>query len=167
MVDSMTDDDDLATPDHEFDRLIGVFADGVVGAISGLVGMTLLTGSLFVAERLGGFDSESMSSLAELANLDVFGPPVVIGFAIFWAHGLVTWPLLFASFKQYLPGSAPVGGVLFGLVLWTGFLPGFYAGYQGTALALFVGFSLIGHVAYGLSLGLVFSYLTDRPDSIV
>lgn len=169
MDDSLPEEEPVGLPDHDFDRLVGVFADGVVGAISGFVGMTLLTGALLVAERLGGFDSESFALLAELANLDTLGPPVVIGYLIFFLHGTVTFPLLFASLKQYLPGYGvdPIRGLVFGTALWTGFVPAFYTGYGGAALAVFLGVSLAGHWAYGASLGLVFQYLTDRPDAIV
>lgn len=168
MVDTTAEgEEDLTVSENEFDRLFGVLADGVVGVISGLVGMSVITGSLFVAEQLGGFDSESMAALAELAHLDQFGSPVFIGFLIFWGHGLVTWPLLFAAFKEFIPGSAPVGGVIYGLIIWTGFVPGFYAGYAGLDLAVFLLFSFVGHVGYGLSLGMVFHYLTNRPDTIV
>jgi len=169
MDEPLPEEEPAALPDHDFDNLLGVFADGVVGAISGFVGMALLTGTLLVAERLGGFDGSSFALLAELARLDAVGPPVLVGYVIFLGHGVVTFPLLFASLKHYLPGhgSDPQRGLVFGTALWTGFVPAFYTDYTGTALAAFLALSLVGHWAYGASMGLVFDYLTDRPDAIV
>lgn len=155
-------------PEHDFDRLVGILLDGIVGAISGLVGMSLLVGALFVAESLGGFDRASFASLAELAGLGAVGPPVLLGFLVFLAHGLVTWPLLFASVKQYLPGGIdPVRGVVLGTALWTGFVAAFYQSYLGSGFYVFLVFSLLGHWGYGFGVGVTFHYLTTRPDSLV
>jgi hypothetical protein len=152
----------------DFDHLVGILTDGVVGAISGLVGVALLTGALFLAGEANAFDGSSFATVGGLIGLDAFGPPVLVGFLLFAAHGMVTWPLLFAATGQYLPGDrASVRGMVFGAVLWFGFVPAFYSGQTGMALVVFLALSFVGHLAYGFSLGAVFTYLAKRPPQIV
>lgn len=163
-------DDSVTTSSSldDFDHLVGIITDGIVGAISGFVGVALLTGALFLAEQVGGFERASFATVGELIGLEALGPPVLVGYLVFMAHGMVTWPLLFASVKQYLPGDVDgISGMVFGTVLWTGFVPAFYEGYTGTPLVAFLALSLAGHWAYGFALGTVFDYLTDRPSQMV
>lgn len=153
---------------EEFDRLVGIVADGVVGAAGGLVGVAAMTVVLIAAESLGAFSRESFASIAVLAGLEGVGPPVAVGYLIFLLGGMAPWPLLFAALKEYLPGARdPAKGVVFGTVLWTGFAPAFYEGYAGAGLALYLVLTLVAHWAYGFGLGAVFDYLATRPDSLV
>jgi len=160
------DFEDATLEDH--DRLFGVLADGVVGAAGGLAGTALMTGVLFVASQVGAFEFSTFASLVEPIGLGGVSQPVTIGYLVFLFNGMVPWPLLFAALMRYLPGRRlPVSGMVFGTALWTGFVLGFYEGFAGTTLWLYLGFTLVAHWAYGFGLGLVFENLSDRPSSLV
>ncbi|EJN58783.1 DUF6789 family protein [Halogranum rubrum] len=160
--------DEMEIEDDEFDRLLGIVGDGVVGAAGGLVGTAMMTGVLLVAESVGVFSRESFAALGGLAGLEALGPTLVVGYLVFLFNGMVPFPLLFASVMEYLPGERPpVSGMVFGAILWTGFVLVFYEGFSGLGLALYVVLTLLAHLAYGLGLGLVFEYLSTRPDSLV
>jgi hypothetical protein len=162
------DDPTLTEEETEYDRVVGIVADGVVGAAGGLVGVAMMTVVLVIAEQFGAFSRQSFADLAELVGLGGYVPEVTFGFLIFLAGGMVPWPLLFASLREYLPGESwPVNGLFFGTALWTGFVGAFYPGVTGFALALYLAFSLVAHWVYGVSLGLVFSYLSERPETLV
>lgn len=155
-------------PEEDADRLAGIIRDGVVGLVSGLVGMALMTVVLMVGRTWGAFSWEAFVPLARLFGLDVAYPAVAVGYAIFTFQGLVTWPLLFAALKGYLPWRTdPAKGVIFGTVLWTGFAPGFLREADPASLAVYLGFTLVAHWAYGFGMGVVFEYLTTRPESLV
>lgn len=168
-VDDPVDDpvDELGESE-EFDSLIGIVGDGIVGAAGGLVGTALLTVVLLIAESLGVFEREAFALLTELVGIEQYVPPILAGYLIFLGGGMVPWPLLYASLKEYLPGRRdPVSGVFFGFAIWTGFVLGFYTGQSGLVLAGYAVLTLLAHVAYGVGLGLVFEYFATRPDSIV
>lgn len=169
MVDAPPGVDDVTADDEdEFDNLLGIVGDGVVGAAGGIVGTALLTVVLLVAESLGFFSRESFALLTEMVGLSEYVPPVLFGYLIFLLGGTVPWPLLFASLKEYLPGgSDPAKGGFFGAAVWTGFVLAFHSGESGLALVGYVVLTLLAHVVYGVGLGLVFRYLATRPDSIV
>ena len=138
------DDPAVASEETDVDRLFSSIADGVVGAASGLVGVALMM------VVLGGYV-----------------PEVTAGFLIFLAGGMVPWPLLFASLREYLPGESwPINGIFFGTALWTGFVGAFYSGVSGLALVLCLGLSLVAHWVSGASLGFVFSYLAERREAL-
>lgn len=150
------------------DELVAIIRDGIVGAFGGLVGTALMTVVLLVGNVLGGFDLSSFAVLAELTNLDAIVPAVPAGYFIFLGGGMTTWPLLFASVEQYLPGKTiRQRGVPFGTVLWTGFVIAFYGGYTGMALYVYIAVTLLAHWAYGFGLGSVFDYLGNRPETLV
>lgn len=160
--------DDATEDGEEFDTLIGIVGDGVVGAAGGLAGTAALTVGLLIAESFGAFSRDSFALLTEMVGLEEYVPPILFGYLLFLAGGMIPWPLLFASLKEYLPGrSDPVKGAFFGAAIWTGFVLAFYTGQTGTALALYVVLTFMAHVFYGLSLGAVFNYFMTRPDSIV
>lgn len=170
MVDTGTDVDDpaLTEEETEFDRLVGIIADGVIGAAGGLVGTAMMTVVLVVAEQFGAFSRESFGALTQLIGLGGYVPEITFGYVLFLAGGMVPWPLLFASLTAYLPGeSRAVSGIFFGTALWTGFVMAFWAGFTGFSLVLYLVLTLVAHWVYGLSLGLVFDYLSERPDTLV
>jgi hypothetical protein len=171
MVDTPNGVDDPVeelSDDNEFDSLAGIIGDGVVGAAGGLVGTALMTVVLLIAESLGVFEREAFVLLTELVGLESVVPPILFGYLVFLGGGMVPWPLLYASLKEYLPGRRdPVSGVFFGFAIWTGSVLGFYTGQSGLVLAGYAVLTLLAHVAYGVGLGLVFEYFATRPDSIV
>nr|WP_233737844.1 DUF6789 family protein [Halocatena pleomorpha] len=150
------------------EELAAIIRDGVVGAAGGLVGTALMTVVLLVGNALGGFDLSSFAALAELTRLNTIAPAIPAGYFIFLGGGMTTWPLLFASVEQYLPGKTiRQRGVPFGTVLWTGFVIAFYTGQTGAALYVYLITTLVAHWVYGFGLGSVFDYLSNRPDTLV
>ncbi|WP_331236448.1 DUF6789 family protein [Natronorarus salvus] len=166
-LERLTEEEKIAEIE-EFDSLFGIVADGVVGAAGGLVGVAAMTVGLLIAESVGAFSRESFGQLALMIGLDGLASPVALGYGAFVLGGMVPWPLLFASMKEYLPGGRdPVKGIVFGTILWTGFVLAFYDGFTGMTLVAYVVLTLMAHWAYGFSLGAVFEYLSTRPDSLV
>lgn len=160
--------DEVAEPD--FDHLSGVITDGFIGAIGGLVGTAVMTVILVVGASLGAFEIEQFASFASLFGADFLLPnnPTAIGYGAFLIGGMVFWPLMLASLGAYLPGDKyATKGLSFGFVLWTGFAPAFYTGFGGIALVLYLLITLIGHFAYGFTLGAVFDYFSTRPTTLV
>jgi hypothetical protein len=159
---------DGAEPD--FDNLWGIVTDGLIGAVGGLVGTGALTVGLLIARSLGAFQVESFGTLTELTGFNALLPlsPTAIGYLLFLLTGMVLWPLLFASIGSYLPGEKyATKGIPFGFVLWTGFAPAFYEGYDGLTLLLYLVLTLGAHFSYGFTLGAVFDYLGNRPETLV
>jgi hypothetical protein len=161
---------EVAQPD--FDHFVGILTDGLIGALGGLVGTAAMSIVLFVAASLGGFDMASFGILADLTGLDAIFPAnaVAVGFLVFLGGGMVTWPLLFAATAAYLPGERfATKGLPYGFVLWTGFVLAFSQGVGRGALTLvlYALLTLVSHLAYGFSLGAVFDYLSDRPETLV
>ncbi|AQL43061.1 hypothetical protein BV210_10200 [Halorientalis sp. IM1011] len=161
---------EVAQPD--FDHLTGILTDGLIGALGGLVGTAAMSIGLFVASSLDAFDMASFGILADLTGLDVLFPTnaVALGFLVFLGGGMVTWPLLFAATAAYLPGKTfAIKGLPYGFVLWTGFVLAFSQGIAGgtVTLALYAVLTLVSHLAYGFTLGAVFDYFSDRPETLV
>jgi hypothetical protein len=172
-VDDANMDTTLANESAEpnMEVLAGILADGLVGALGGFVGTSLMTVVFLVGASLGGFEMSSFGTTAELIGLDaILGPEMVLaaGYLIFLGGGMTTWPLLFASIGRYLPGDRyATAGLTYGFVLWTGFVLAFNVGYSGVSLALYVLVTLVAHLVYGFSMGSVFDYLADRPQTLV
>ncbi|MFC6975155.1 DUF6789 family protein [Halomicroarcula sp. GCM10025709] len=161
--------EESVTDTEEFDSLVGIVADGVVGAAGGLVGTAMMTVVFLIAQSLGAFSLTDFAILTELVGLTGYVPEVLFGFFIFLGGGMFPWPLLFASLKAYLPGqsSDAISGAFFGAAMWTGFVLAFYTGQTGVELVLYAVLTLLAHVVYGVGLGMVFEYFASRPDSIV
>ncbi|MFB6087117.1 MAG: DUF6789 family protein [Haloarculaceae archaeon] len=169
MPESGNFDDPAATvEDDEFDSVVGILADGVVGAAGGLVGTALMTVVLAIGESFGLFSRDGFAVLTRMVGLESLVPPVTFGYLMFLTAGMLTWPLLFASLKGYLPGERdPIAGIAYGTALWTGFVFAFYDGYGGLTLVGYLGITLLAHWVYGIGLGAVFEYLANRPDTLV
>ncbi|WP_254837615.1 DUF6789 family protein [Natronomonas marina] len=156
--------------ERDTNSLSGIVVDGVIGAVGGAVGTGLMTLVFMAASTLGAFDLTSFTILAEMSGLAALAPAYAnaIGYVIFLLGGMVTWPLLFASLGQYLPGDTfAKAGVFYGFILWTGFVLAFYTGYSGIQLPLYAAATLVGHVAYGFGLGSVLDYLGEREGPLV
>lgn len=145
--------------------LVGLFRDGVIGAVAGAAGSVMLSAVLFVAMQLSAFDSQAFAGLAALIGLE---GNVLAGYVLFFGGGMTTWPLLFVSLQKYLPGwTMALRGVSFATITWTGFVLAFHTGESGLQLALYVVFTLVAHWAYGFTLGSVFAYFLERVDTLV
>jgi hypothetical protein len=169
-----TVDDRTTTPgarSTDVGALTGIVTDGVIGAVGGFAGTALLTVVLLVAATLGGFDVSSFATTARLVGAGaLFGDRLLVpvGYFIFLGGGMTTWPLLFASLGEYLPGrNYAERGLVYGGVLWTGFVLAFYADYTGLSLAVYVLATLVGHLGFGFALGSVFDYLGTREGTLV
>lgn len=157
-----------ATPD--FDRLVGVVTDGLIGALGGAVGTAVLTVGLLIAASIGAFDTARFAVVAELLGAElVFESNIAsIGYLVFLLGGMTVWPLLLASIGSFLPGDRfALKGIPLGMAIWTGFAPAFYGGESGVALALYLVITFFAHVFYGFTLGSVFDYFSNRPDTLV
>jgi hypothetical protein len=151
-------DEPTSTGPSEFERALGGIAGGVVGTM-------LMTGVLFVVNATATPRLDVFGAVADLAGV---GDAPALGLALFFGAGMFAWPLLFVTLGAYLPGGTrPRQGVVFAAILWTGFVTAFYSRYTGTDLLVFVGFSIVTHLAYGYVLGFVAARLTgeyEAPD---
>lgn len=93
------------------------------------------------------------------------GTPGRYGLAVllFGVVGVVVWPLLFLAVEEYLPGGpdSATRGVVFAAVVWVAFVLVGRGDISGPVLVLYVGFTLIAHLAYGFTFGAVYDRL-DR-----
>ena len=88
-----------------------------------------------------------------------------VGFVIFAAIGVLVWPVVFVAIQEYLarlPGGRDIAirGIVFGLVLWVAFLVLGTGDLTWPFVLLYVLFTLIGHLAYGFTLGVVYQSLS-------
>lgn len=163
-------DAESVDPAPDFDRLLGVVTDGLIGALGGLVGTVVLTVGLLIGASFGAFDTGAFAVIADLAGADlvVEAELASVGFLIFLLGGMTVWPLLLASIGIYLPGDRfAIKGIPLGAIIWTGFAPAFYTDQSGLLLAGYLVITFFGHVFYGFTLGAVFDYFSNRPDTIV
>jgi hypothetical protein len=147
--------------DEATGELAYLVRDAIGGAIAGGAGSAVLLCILYIASQQGFFDIGAFGSFAGFLFLDTVAPPVLAGVGLFFFIGMVVWPLIFLSIESYLPGKDfPQRGMTFGAVLWTGFAVGFYpSGYSLTQTALYLVFTLFGHLAYGFFTGNSLQYL--------
>jgi cytochrome c oxidase subunit 1 len=138
---------------------VGVRGAAAAGA-AGLAGTAAMAPFLVLASLVGALDLAAFAGLAEIVGL---GPSVPLGLIILVGGGATTFPLLFLTLGPYLPGrTVGLKGLVFATVVWTGFVPGYYAGRSGVLLAVFLLLSLAAHWAYGTVLGvLVGRHVTD------
>jgi len=137
-----------------------VWRNAALGVVGGLVGTLLMAGGLGTAVLVGVLDPASFGELAALVGLPA---SPLLGTVLFLIGGTVTWPLLFLTFQEYLPGRLLFEtGLVFATLISTGFVIAFYTGQSGLALLGYVGFVLVAHWAYGLGLTVTFQYLRRR-----
>lgn len=122
--------------------------------VAGLAGTAAMTMLMLVAPSMG---MPPMNIGAMLGS--VMGGNVALGWAAHVMIGAVLGLLYAAIFAARLPGSPGVRGALFSLLPWLMaqlvVMPMMGAGlFSGSPLA--AGGSLMGHLAYGLVLGLVY-----------
>ena len=92
--------------------------------------------------------------------LGVPGRPI-LGIALFAAVNVVLWPLLFVAVERYLPrGPDPASrGVVFAAIIGIVFVFMGRGEVSGPIFFVYVGFSLIAHLAYGFVFGSIYGRL--------
>ncbi|WP_435077384.1 DUF6789 family protein [Halococcus sp. AFM35] len=92
--------------------------------------------------------------------LGISGRPV-LAIALFAVLTAVGWPLLFVAVEEYLPlGPDPAArAVVFAGVIGVVFVAVGRGTIAGPILVIYVGFSLLAHLAYGFVLGSVYGRL--------
>lgn len=159
---AVADGDPTNDAESPGELLTDVLWDGVIGAIAGAGGNVVILTALFVATQFGGFDPASFTVVAEILGLNAVlsGDALLYaGLAVFVIGGLTVFPLLLVTLGSFLPGRRyATRGVVFGAIVWTGFVLAYNAGFQGLDLAVYVVFSFLGHLGYGFATG----WLLDR-----
>lgn len=139
-----------------------VLWDGVIGAVAGAGGNVVVLTTLFVASRLGGFDTASFTVAAEMLGLDAVlsgNGLFLAGLGLFVVGGLTVLPLLLVTLGSFLPGRRyATRGLVFGAIVWTGFVLAYNAGFAGLDLIVYVVMTFLGHLGYGYVTG----WLLDR-----
>lgn len=173
----MTDDTTRAgengrgSPDTPAQLVVRVLRDGVVGAVAGAAGSAALIGSLAIAALLGGFSLDPIGQFPTLLGLGAVLTPdqlTLAGGVLFVLGGMIVWPLMLATVGMYLPGdSYAVKGLVFGPVIWTGFVLYFYGGATGFGLVVYVALSFVGHLGYGFVTGAMMDRLFGEEGPLV
>lgn len=141
-------------------QLLGV-KQAALGAAAGFAGMAAMAPFLAAAWALGAFELSAVAGLSDIVSL---GPSFLIGAVIFVGGGMTTLPLLLVSLAVFLPGEAMSRkGAVFGAIVWTGFAVAFWSEQTGTALALFLAFTLAAHLAYGYVFGIIYDRYAEIP----
>ncbi|PSP41480.1 hypothetical protein BRC68_14665 [Halobacteriales archaeon QH_6_64_20] len=123
---------------------------------------------LGAATLLGFLRPPLLTGLARIFGIEpgtLFGLPVslVLGFAVFYAGGVIFWPTVFAAGAGRFPGGNRIlVGLSFAFLLWPGFALGFYTGQTGFSLVAYLGATLLAHAVYGATLSVSFEFLNDR-----
>lgn len=133
-----------------------------LGGAAGLAAMApILIG---LPAFLGLFEAEPLLDLAALGRAAGIDPDLATGVVVFVAGGTVGIPLLFVVAGAFLPPRRPryARAVTFAGIMWTGFVLAFWPGWR--ASVLFLTLSLIGHLVYGLVLGLVMERFAYVPE---
>jgi hypothetical protein len=130
----------------------------VLRAITGgAVSTTVMVVTLLVVD----IETRSRLSLFEAIARFVGVPGNTgLGFIVFLAFGVVVWPLLFAFLEPYLPPAhdSAVSGMLFASALWVAFMLVGTAEITVILVAFYAAVTLLAHLAYGFTLGLVYGW---------
>ncbi|WP_458207612.1 DUF6789 family protein [Haladaptatus sp. NG-SE-30] len=131
---------------------------------AGVLSTGLMVFIFLVAEAEARFNLGVPAAIAKFVRMP---GQLYLGFIVFVLAGIVLWPLVFAAIEGYLtalPGGEDVGirGIVFALLLWVAFLVLGSAGLKlaGPFLVLYLVFTLIAHVVYGYSLGVLYGRFT-------
>jgi cytochrome c oxidase subunit 1 len=150
------------------DNLSNILTDAGVGVVAGAAGTALMTLILYSAFRAGAAGG-SIERLGSLVYLDAVLPQPLAGFVTFAVGGIFFWPLVFASLEPRIPGDdRTVKGAVFAMILWTGFLVGFFRTDAGSGFALYALYTGAAHLIYGVALGGVFGrFVSDEHEERV
>jgi hypothetical protein len=139
----------------------------VVTALAGGVASTVLMLPVLVGlpALLGLFRTEPVTEFAGFAAFVGIEPTLGIGLMLFAAGGIIVIPLVFLVVGAFLPPKEPeyLRGVTIAMFFWTGFLS-FWPNSDLFTVASFLVFSILAHVVYGLTLGLVLDRTIGIPE---
>jgi hypothetical protein len=134
--------------------------DIVSALVSGVVGTAVIVVTLYVGDALTDF---SLDPFRPLSGFVTEGADPLVGFALFAAIGVFAWPSLFPTLVEYVPGEPDVvRGLLFGVVLWIGFVVAFAPAVGVVSLLLYLVITLVAHLAYGFVLAEVYRRFAER-----
>ena len=135
--------------------LLAAFA----GGLAGLVAMAPVIAG--VPLLLGVFEVDPLLEVIPLVD----GGPL-IGVLVFALGGVFVLPLFFVVTATFLPPREPrwARGVTMSTLFWVAFLYLFWPGGSMLADGVFLVVTLLGHLLYGLVLGVVTHTLTGIPE---
>jgi hypothetical protein len=135
-------------------------AGGILGGATGISVMSLVFLMLEVETR------EQVQAFDAVARYVGMPGNTFIGFVIFAFVGTVIWPLLFVAIEPSMPfDDPPSNGMILGSVLWIAFFVLGRGDISGPLLAVFAGFTLLAHLAYGFLLGAFYNRFGDSVGS--
>lgn len=129
--------------------------------VSGFIGMVAMLPILVgIPVLLDLFQTDPIVQFSTFGSFLGLEPSLRLGIVLFVLGGTLFLPIQFVVVGAYLPPEVPryARGVTFALIYWIGFLMVFWPDAGLLAAGLFVAFSFLYHVSYGLVLG----YLIDE-----
>ncbi|MEA1932278.1 MAG: DUF6789 family protein [Euryarchaeota archaeon] len=134
-------------------------AGGILGGATGISVMSVVFLMLEVETR------EQVRAFDAVARYVGMPGNTFIGFITFAFVGTVIWPLLFVAIEPYFPfDDSPSNGMILGAVLWIAFFILGRGDITGPLLAVFAGFTLLAHLAYGFLLGAFYDRFSDSAE---
>lgn len=133
--------------------------DNLSALSAGFTGTAVMTALLVAADAITPFDVRPFEAVASFVGIQ----DLALGFFVFVLLGTVAWSFIFITIGQYLPGERDaVRGMVFSVVLWTGFVTAFSGSVAPGDLPVYAAFTLFVHLAYGFTLGAVYERLADH-----
>lgn len=92
---------------------------------------------------------------------------LVLGFLVFAFFGVVVWPLVFVVVDPHLlpEDDSAVSGMVFATILWVGFVLIGTAEIVPILLPFYAAVTLVAHLVYGFTLGLVYGWTPLASDT--
>lgn len=140
--------------------------DDASAMVAGFVATVVIIVLLILADMIVGV---SIRPFVTLSNFIGLADHQWVGVLVFFGGGTVLWPFMFITVGRFLPGRTDaIRGMVFSAILWTGFVFLFASGGGGPEdLAAYAILTLIAHLAYGFTLGVLFDYLGDHTVELV
>ena len=131
----------------------------VAGGLVGLVAMAPFV--VGIPLLLGVFQVEPL-----LEVIPLFETTSLVGVLVFGLGGVFVLPLFFVVTATFLPPRDPrwVRGVTMSTLFWVAFLYLFWPGGGTVTDAVFLVVTLLGHLVYGVALGVVTHAATGIPE---
>jgi hypothetical protein len=137
-------------------------AGGILGGATGISVMSVVFLMLEVETR------EQVRAFDAVARYVGMPGNTFVGFVTFAFVGTVIWPLLFVAIEPSMPfDDSPSNGMVLGAVLWIAFFVLGRGDITGPLLAVFAGFTLLAHLAYGFLLGAFYTRFGDTGEPTV